>query len=87
MVHAFPPEVRFSGISFSYNVSYAIFGGLTPISVTLMMQITPIAPAVYVLALSGLGLLLGLYLYQTQSRRRVMLTESVQGLYSQATLF
>ncbi len=32
MVRAFPPEVRFTGISFSYNVSYAIFGGLTPIS-------------------------------------------------------
>lgn len=64
MVRAFPPAVRFSGISFSYNVSYAIFGGLTPICVTLMMQITPIAPAVYVLALSGVGLLLGLYLYQ-----------------------
>ncbi len=80
MVQAFPPEVRFSGISFSYNVSYAIFGGLTPISVTLMMQITPIAPAVYVLALSGLGFLLGLYLYQTQSRQRVALTESTQSL-------
>jgi hypothetical protein len=26
-----PAEVRFTGISFSYNVSYAIFGGLTPL--------------------------------------------------------
>jgi hypothetical protein len=30
MVNAFPPVVRFSGLSFSYNVAYAIFGGLTP---------------------------------------------------------
>lgn len=30
MVHAFPAHIRFSGLSFSYNVSYAIFGGLTP---------------------------------------------------------
>lgn len=37
MVRAFPAEVRFTGISFSYNVSYAIFGGLTPIAVTMLM--------------------------------------------------
>ncbi len=62
MVRAFPAAVRFTGISFSYNVSYAIFGGLTPVFVTLMMNVTPMAPAWYVLALSFIGLLLGLYL-------------------------
>ncbi|OPG76622.1 MFS transporter, partial [Pseudomonas ogarae] len=30
MVNAFPAVVRFSGLSFSYNLAYAIFGGLTP---------------------------------------------------------
>lgn len=64
MVRAFPPAVRFSGISFSYNLSYAIFGGLTPIFVTLMMKLTPLAPAYYVLALSALGLALGIYLHR-----------------------
>ncbi|ATA19436.1 putative MFS family arabinose efflux permease [Gibbsiella quercinecans] len=62
MVRAFPAEVRFSGISFSYNVAYAVFGGLTPIFVTLILKLTPLAPAYYVLALSGIGLLLGIYL-------------------------
>ncbi|MBK5071886.1 MFS transporter [Budviciaceae bacterium CWB-B4] len=62
MVRAFPAEVRFSGISFSYNVSYAIFGGLTPICVTSLMKLTPMAPAYYVLALSVMGILLGIYL-------------------------
>ncbi|WP_437614381.1 MFS transporter [Erwinia sp. V71] len=62
MVHAFPAEVRFSGFSFSYNVSYAIFGGLTPITVTLMMTLTPLAPAWYVLALAVMGLITGLWL-------------------------
>ncbi|MEH0832129.1 MFS transporter [Pectobacterium cacticida] len=62
MVRAFPAAVRFSGISFSYNVSYAIFGGLTPVFVTLIMAVTPLAPAFYVLALAAVGLLLGLYL-------------------------
>ncbi|KHN53259.1 MFS transporter [Pectobacterium fontis] len=62
MVRAFPAAVRFSGISFSYNVSYAIFGGLTPVFVTLIMKATPLAPAFYVLTLAAVGLLLGVYL-------------------------
>ncbi len=64
MVRAFPPEVRFTGISFSYNVSYAIFGGLTPIAVTVLMGVSPLAPAWYVLALSLMGLVLGIWLRQ-----------------------
>lgn len=62
MVRAFPAEVRFTGISFSYNLSYAIFGGLTPIAVTMLMGVSPMAPAWYVLALSLLGLVLGIWL-------------------------
>ena len=62
MVRAFPAEVRFTGISFSYNVSYAIFGGLTPIAVTMLMGVSPMAPAWYVLALSLIGLGLGIWL-------------------------
>ncbi|WP_446470517.1 MFS transporter [Xenorhabdus stockiae] len=62
MVHSYPPEVRFSGISFSYNLAYAIFGGLTPIIITLLMQYTQLAPAYYMLMLSAIGVLLGLYL-------------------------
>ncbi|WP_312456207.1 MFS transporter [Pseudescherichia sp.] len=64
MVRAFPAEVRFTGISFSYNVSYAIFGGLTPIAVTLLMGVSPLAPAWYVLALALVGLALGIWLRQ-----------------------
>ncbi|MTH45044.1 MFS transporter [Intestinirhabdus alba] len=64
MVRAFPAEVRFTGISFSYNVAYAIFGGLTPVAVTMLMGVSPMAPAWYVLALSLLGLGLGVWLRQ-----------------------
>ncbi|POP41367.1 MFS transporter [Superficieibacter electus] len=64
MVKAFPPAVRFSGISFSYNVSYAIFGGLTPIAVTMLMGVSPMAPAWYILGLSLMGIALGMVLKQ-----------------------
>ncbi|MDB5894657.1 MAG: transporter [Rhodoferax sp.] len=59
-VRAFPAAVRFSGLSFAYNMSYAIFGGLTPIIITLWLQKDPLAPAHYVAALAALGFLLGL---------------------------
>lgn len=74
MVKAFPAAVRFTGISFSYNVAYAIFGGLTPISVTLMMQLTSMAPAWYVLALALIGLLVGLWL-QSEKQRSTLLNQ------------
>jgi len=62
MVRAFPPAVAFSGVSFSYNVAYAIVGGLTPLAITLALQVDPLAHAHYLLALSALGIGIGLYL-------------------------
>ncbi len=59
-VRAFPPAVRFSGLSFAYNMSYAIFGGMTPIIITLWLQKDALAPAHYVAALAALGFVLGL---------------------------
>ncbi|MFA6062511.1 MAG: MFS transporter [Gallionella sp.] len=69
-VRAFPPAVRFSGLSFSYNVAYAIFGGLTPVLVSLLLPLDPLAPAHYVLLLSGVGIIIGLYLWRTPSTVR-----------------
>src|SRR5262249_11418817 len=48
LVAAFPAPVRFSGISFAYNVAYAVFGGLTPLIVAALMKASPLAPAHYV---------------------------------------
>jgi len=59
-VRAFPAPVRFSGLSFAYNMSYAVFGGLTPVILTLWLQHDTLAPAHYVAALSVLGFLLAL---------------------------
>ncbi|MGK9172511.1 MFS transporter [Yokenella regensburgei] len=79
MVRAFPAEVRFTGISFSYNVSYAIFGGLTPIAVTMLMGVSPMAPAWYVLALALTGIGLGIWLRQDwMAAKSAALTEQPQ---------
>lgn len=48
MVGLFPPAVRYSGVSFAYNVAYALFGGLTPLLVTMLVGHSALAPAGYV---------------------------------------
>lgn len=51
MVRAFPAAIRFSGISFAYNIAYAISGGLTPLVVSLWIRTgEPNAPVYYVAA-------------------------------------
>ena len=62
MIASFPPQIRFSGISFSYNLAYAIFGGLTPILVSWLLRFDPLAPAHYVGALYLLGFGVGVFL-------------------------
>jgi MFS family permease len=64
-VKAFPAAVRFSGLSFSYNVAYAVFGGLTPVLVSLLLPLDKLAPAHYVEALSVLGIGIGLYAWRS----------------------
>jgi MFS family permease len=61
-VMAFPPKVRFTGLSFSYNIAYAIFGGLTPIFVSLAVPWSSMAPAYYVAALATILFMIGVYL-------------------------
>jgi MFS family permease len=63
-VKAFPPVVRFSGLSFSYNVAYAVFGGLTPVVVSMLLPLDPLAPMHYVVVLSAAGMLIGAYLWR-----------------------
>jgi MFS family permease len=55
MTTAFPPAIRFTGVSFSYNLAYAIFGGLTPVVVTSLLPFDRLAPAHYVGALCLIG--------------------------------
>ncbi len=66
-VQAFPPVVRFSGLSFSYNVAYAVFGGFTPVLISLMLPWDRTAPAHYVAVLSAVGVSIGLYLVRREA--------------------
>ena len=61
-VGGFPPQVRFSGLSFAYNLAYAIAGGRTPVLLSLAIRDNPAAPMQYIAAMAVLGIALGLYL-------------------------
>src|SRR5580704_809900 len=56
MVHAFPTSIRLSGVSFSYNLAYALFGGLTPLLVSWLVHLDRSGPAYYVAAVTVVGL-------------------------------
>lgn len=60
-VGGFPAPVRFSGLSFSYNVAYAIAGGLTPVLLSLAMKDNHAAPMHYIAGMAVLGVALGLF--------------------------
>ena len=69
LVTAFPPVVRYSGISFAYNVAYAVFGGITPLAVAALMKMAPLAPAHYVAALCVLGAAVALVIERAPQRQ------------------
>jgi MFS family permease len=70
MVAAFPPAVRFSGLSFSYNVAYAIFGGLTPPLIGLLSRSWGgLAPAHYVALTCVVGVAVATYVAVKQPLR------------------
>ena len=67
MVLAFPPAVRFSGLSASYNLAYALFGGLTPPLIGLLVgRFGALAPAHYVGATALMGMAVALVLLRRQ---------------------
>jgi MFS family permease len=65
-VRAFPAPIRATGMSFGFNLAYALFGGLTPLLVSLLLRIDHTAPGHYIAAACVVGMLLAL---ASQSRR------------------
>lgn len=51
MAELYPTNVRYAGMSFSYNVSVSIFGGFAPFIATFLISYTndPLSPSYYVL--------------------------------------
>src|SRR3990167_1465942 len=60
----FPTEVRFTGFAVSYNISYAIFGGTTPLIADLLIRYTGnvVAPGYYLVGIALICILAALTL-------------------------
>ena len=72
LVGLFPPAVRYSGFSFSYNIAYSIFGGFTPMLIAFWLRTEPLAPAYYIGAVSVMSFVLAIYLRFRYGRRKSM---------------
>lgn len=68
MIAAFPPAIRFSGLSFSYNMSYAIFGAITPPFISyLSSHFGGLAPAHYVALATFASIIISIILLRSHS--------------------
>ena len=66
MVKSFPPAIRFTGISLSYNISAIFGGGLTPLIVAIFPANDLFGAAHYVAALCLVGFAIGLFLWKNR---------------------
>lgn len=63
MVEAFPPAIRYSGLSFAYNVAYAVFGATTATLIAYLAErVGRMAPAHYVAMTAVVSILVALWL-------------------------
>ncbi|TWI52616.1 putative MFS family arabinose efflux permease [Pseudomonas duriflava] len=60
MIGLFPSHIRVTGISFTYNIAYSIWGSVTPLILIALMPVSPWFCVAYcaVIGLAGIGLML-----------------------------
>ena len=69
MLESFSTQIRYTGLSFGFNIGVAIFGGTTPLIATWLIEITgnSTAPAFYIMLFAIVALLTSIYI---QDKRR-----------------
>ncbi len=66
MVRAFPAKIRLTGVSTSYNIAYALAGGLAPFLLITLRAFSPIGDVFYVIALGILVITCCIYMNMPQ---------------------
>ncbi|MFC8936244.1 MFS transporter [Rhodococcus sp. NPDC057135] len=71
MMDSFTPATGVTGMAFTYNTAIPIFGGLTPMVVTFLIQATgqPIAPAYYVSGIAVISITALIFAARTRNLR------------------
>lgn len=67
----FPTNVRLTGIALSYNIMYAIVGGLLPFALGYATTYISFSPALYIAFIGALGVMIGLYFYQLPESKKI----------------
>ncbi len=68
MTEMFPAKVRYTGLSISYNIAVALFGGTTPLICTWLVKLSGgdiMMPAYYLIATSVLGIIVSFFIPET----------------------
>ena len=70
LVETFPPAVRYTGISFAYQVGVGLLGGFSPFILTLLVGATHdiFSPAYFIMAMGIIVLIIALFAKETKAR-------------------
>ena len=71
MVESFSPEIRYTGLSFGFNVGLAIFGGTCPLIATWLIEMTGnnSSPAFYIMLAAVCALLTSTYILEKRGQQ------------------
>jgi len=71
MTESFPANIRYTGLSISYNFSLAIFGGTTPLVCTWLIKVSDgnvWMPAYYLIATCIIAIITALFIPETYKK-------------------
>jgi MFS family permease len=70
LIGLFPAAIRYSGVALTYNMGFAVIGGLTPLFLLWMIQVmgNRLFPCFYLMFFAGLGFITSFFLRKTQDR-------------------
>ncbi|MBP2280452.1 MFS family permease [Psychrobacter sp. PL15] len=71
LVQLFPTNVRLTGLAFSYNITYAIVGGLVPFALGYVTTFVSFTPALYIVFVGFIGIIMGLYFYSLPEFKQI----------------
>jgi len=71
LVQLFPTNVRLTGLALSYNVMYAIVGGLLPFALGYATFYISISPALYIAFIGAMSIMVGLYFYHLPESKQL----------------
>lgn len=71
LVQLFPTNVRLTGLTFSYNIIYALVGGIVPFMLGYVTLYISFAPALYIAFIGIIGTIMGLYFYNVPEHKKI----------------